>query len=446
MLMGQLIKKISGTGGENLPREVRAAVEQEQDASERLIGWIQLGVVLTFGALWSLAPKPEDFTLGARVVLVPWVLGAYLGFTSLRIWLAYRRQLPAWLLSLSVVVDMVLLLTLIWSFHIQFEQPPSFYLKAPTFLYVFIFIALRALRFQARFVMLSGFVAAVGWACMVAYALPDSVITRNYVVYLTSNSILLGAEFDKMLAVLATTAILALAILRARALLIRSIAEQTARQELTRFFAPEIAERILASKEQLRPGFGEMRDAAILIADIRGFTKLARRLAPDEVIALLSEYQERLVPVLQRHGGSIDKFLGDGILATFGAALPNNTYAADALAAVDGIMEEAVAWARERAARGQEPLSIHVAMTTGRVVFGAVGSKARLEYTVVGDPVNVAAKLDKHCKEEGVCGLATAEAAALAVAQGYCGFRRGEELRGRRVADVLEPLDLVVLA
>jgi adenylate cyclase len=444
--MGRLVEKIFGTGGKDLPRGVRAAVEQEQDASERLIGWMQLGLVLTFGALWTLAPKPEDFTAQARVVLVPWVLGAYLGFTSLRIWLAYRRQLPAWLLSLSVAADMALLLTLIWSFHIQFDQPPSFYLKAPTFLYVFIFIALRALRFEARYVMLSGFVATLGWVCMVAYALPDSAITRNYVVYLTSNNILLGAEFDKILAILATTAILALAIVRARALLIRSIAEQTARQELTRFFAPEIADKILASKEQLRSGFGELRDAAILIADIRGFTKLARRLAPDETIALLSEYQERLVPVLQRHGGSIDKFLGDGILATFSAALPSNTYAADALAAVDDILEEALAWASEREAKGREPLSIHIAMTTGRVVFGAVGTKSRLEYTVIGDAVNVAAKLDKHCKEEGVCGLATAEAAALAVAQGYSGLRRREELRGRRVADVVEPLDLVVLA
>ncbi|MGH6952935.1 MAG: adenylate/guanylate cyclase domain-containing protein, partial [Alphaproteobacteria bacterium] len=143
MFTERLVAAPSAAGTPSLPPGVRAAIEQQQDASERLIGWIQLGVVLTFGALWTLAPKPQDFTLEARVVPVPWVLGAYLVFTSLRIVLAHRRRLPTWVLSFSVVADMALLLALIWSFHIQFNQPPSFYLKAPTFLYVFIFIVLR---------------------------------------------------------------------------------------------------------------------------------------------------------------------------------------------------------------------------------------------------------------------------------------------------------------
>ena len=81
---------------------------------------------------------------------MPYALAAYFGFTVLRLGLAYRGRLPGWLLSLSVVIDMALLMGLIWSFHLQYHQPPSFYLKAPTLLYVFIFIALRALRFEAR--------------------------------------------------------------------------------------------------------------------------------------------------------------------------------------------------------------------------------------------------------------------------------------------------------
>ena len=130
-----------------------------------IIGWIQLGVVVTFCVLYTLAPK--TFSEDAAFEPVPWVLACYLAFTLLRLVLAHKRILPDWFLYVSVVIDMTLLMALIWSFHLQYEQPPSFYLKAPTLLYVFIFIALRALRFEARFVIAAGVTAAVGWLLMV---------------------------------------------------------------------------------------------------------------------------------------------------------------------------------------------------------------------------------------------------------------------------------------
>jgi len=182
----------------DLPKRVIIRVRQQQEASEVLIGWIQLGVVTVFGVLYTLAPK--TFTDEADFAPVPWALGAYLVFTLTRLHLARIRRLPEWFLHLSVVLDMALLLCLIWSFHLQYKQPASFYLKAPTLLYAFIFIALRALRFEVRYVVLAGAVAALGWLVMVAYVIwyepNDPMITRDYVEYMTSNSVLLGAEFD----------------------------------------------------------------------------------------------------------------------------------------------------------------------------------------------------------------------------------------------------------
>lgn len=84
---------------------------------------------------------------------VPWALGIYFVFTLVRLVLAYRGGVGPAVLYLSIVLDMCLLLGLIWSFHLQYQQPPSFYLKSPTLLYVFIFIALRALWFEARYVV-----------------------------------------------------------------------------------------------------------------------------------------------------------------------------------------------------------------------------------------------------------------------------------------------------
>jgi adenylate cyclase len=153
-----------------------------------------------------------------------------------------------------------------------------------------------------------------------------------------------------------------------------------------------------------------------------------------------------MVPVIQKHNGCVDKFLGDGIMATFGAALPNDTYAADALRAIDAMVAEAEAWNGDLRAAGKAEASINWAVAAGPVVFGAVGDESRLEYTVIGDAANLAAKLEKHNKAEASLALTTAETFSLALAQGYQPPARRDDLEGRRVQGVEEPEDLVVLA
>ena len=131
--LGKWLKR----GGDHaLPERVRQSIREQEDQTERLIGWIQLTVVLTFTVLYTLAPK--TFSAQAEFAPVPWALGIYLALTVIRIVWSYAARLPNWSLTLSVVFDMTLLMVLIWSFHIQYEQPPSFYLKAPTLLYAFI--------------------------------------------------------------------------------------------------------------------------------------------------------------------------------------------------------------------------------------------------------------------------------------------------------------------
>ncbi|MFQ5467720.1 MAG: adenylate/guanylate cyclase domain-containing protein, partial [Kiloniellaceae bacterium] len=276
-----------------MPERVRQSIQQQGDATERLIGWVQLAVVATFATLYAISPK--TFPADQAFQPVPWVIGAYSLFTLLRLGLAYRISLPGWFLLVSIVIDMGLLFGLIWSFHIQYMQPPSFYLKAPTLLYVFIFIALRALRYEARFVLAAGVVAAIGWGVLVAYVIfsdsSDNMITRDYITYMTSNAVLLGAEFDKIVSILVVSIILGVALIRGRVLLVRAVAEGVAAQELARFFAPEIARRIRGADVQIAAGSGETRDAAIVNFDMRGFTRTAETLPPDRAMGLLGEYQ-----------------------------------------------------------------------------------------------------------------------------------------------------------
>jgi len=408
---------------------------------------VQMGIALTFAILYAVAPK--TFNPDVTFAPVPWALSAYFGFTALRLALAYRRPLPGWLLALSIIVDMSLLFGLIWSFHIQYAQPPAFYLKAPTVLYVFIFIALRALRFEARFVLLGGVVAALGWLAMVIYAAgfdPSGMpVTRDYVAYMTAPLILWGAEIDKIMSILLVTVLLAVALIRARRMLMRAVAQETAAKDLGRFFSPEVARRITAAEERIRPGQGEMRDAATLFIDIRSFTRLSKQLEPSALVALLSEYQSRMVSAVQANGGSIDKFLGDGIMASFGAARPNSRYALDALRAVESVMSEADIWRQERRARGLPTIEIGAAVAAGPVLFGAIGDETRLEYTVIGEAVNLAAKLEKHTKAERVHALTTVQALALARSQGYSPVQPLEMRPGRKVDGVEAHVDLVVL-
>ncbi len=430
------------------PARVVAAIERLQQSSEVVIGWVQLALVGVFALLYALAPKA--FTPDSMMTMtVPAALVIYTGFSLLRLALAYQNRLPRWFLALSVVADMALLLGLIWTFHRQYGQPPAFYLKAPTLLYVFIFIALRSLRFEVGYVLLAGFTAAFGWLFMLSYAVmhsPGVEITHSYIAYATSNAIVREAEFDKVISIILVTLILALAIARARRLMVRAVADGAAADELSRFFDPAVARSIAQTEAAITPGQGRAVEATILHCDIRGFTALAAGIAPPALLALLAEYQARIVACIAAHGGSVDKFLGDGVLASFGAARPSERHAAEAVRAALGIVAACADWGRERAAAGLDPIRIGVTVASGPVVFGAVGHASRLEITVIGDPVNLAAKLDKQCKVEGATLLLPRATYALALDQGLAAPPDATVLPARRVAGVAAPLDLVRLA
>ena len=151
-----------GGGPENLPERVRDAIRTQQEHSEVLIGWIQLGIVILVSSVFEFTTMAEgevqaDYSLEREVLLI------YGLICIVRLVLAYLRLLRPWMLYLSVIADIALLMGLIWTFHLKYAQPAAFYLKAPTFTYFFIFVALRALSFSPGHVLLAGGAAALGW-------------------------------------------------------------------------------------------------------------------------------------------------------------------------------------------------------------------------------------------------------------------------------------------
>jgi signal transduction histidine kinase len=319
-----------------LPARVQHAIREQQADAEILIAWIQLAIVVLFSVVYAAAPKafPEEI----RFEPVPWVVAAYLAITLTQLGLAYLRRLAGILLGVFVVANVVLLLVLIWSFHIAFMQPPSFSLKAPTLFAVFIFITLRALRLDVGYVLLAGFIAAAGWMVLVAHALAESVpgaITHDFIAYITSDRILVGAEIEKIIAILTVTVILAVAISHARRLLIRSVADRSARdmaeaalRDLKVAQANLIQAEKMASLGQLTAGIAhEIKNplnfvnnfanlSAELLDELKETTAPAvatlgedKRAEVDETIEMLTSNLEKIVAHGRRADGIVKSML-----------------------------------------------------------------------------------------------------------------------------------------
>ncbi|MEL6792596.1 MAG: adenylate/guanylate cyclase domain-containing protein, partial [Pseudomonadota bacterium] len=398
-----------------------------------------------FGVVYKLTPKA--FPVDAPFEPVPYLLGFYALFTAWRLYRALTGQLSRRVQFVSIAVDMAVLTLTIWSFHLQYGVPPSVYLKAPTLLYVFILITLRAMRMEADQVIFAGFCAFIGYGALAIYAIETAgmeMITRDWAKYMTSDAILIGAEIDKLLAISIVTAVLAVAVTRARRMLLVAAAEKHAAEELSRFFPPQIANAIREA-DLGREGLAVRREAAVLMVDLRGFSALSTTLAPKETLALISDYQRLVVPIIHRHGGAVDKYLGDGILATFGAIEPRESFAEDAFAALRDILIEGRSWEESRRYDGEPAPRVVAALDVGRLTLGVVGADGRLEFTIIGHVVNRVSKLEKHARDLRARGLATQRALTAAFGDAEPEGLTVDMRRGQRVNGLSGDMDVAVI-
>ncbi len=305
------------------------------------------------------------------------------------------------------------------------EFPPQILLRFGNFLYFFILLAGLAFSFHPRLVIWGGLCSAFFWSLGVALiaARPDTLVStgpdlsagdpaeaapRLLELLLAPTFVDLGVRAQEVVILLVTAGLLAAVVDRSRRHVRAQAAMERRNANLTRYFPAQVAEDLSERDEPF--GDGTEVNAAILFTDIVGFSGWAENRKPGEVLELLREAHRRVERAVFAHGGVLDKFIGDGAMATFGATHPEPDDAARALACVGAILSETADWNLGRLRRDEPPVAVSVGLHYGPVVVGDVGSERRMELAVIGDTVNVASRIETLTRRLGAPAAVSQEA------------------------------------
>ncbi len=294
----------------------------------------------------------------------------------------------------------------------DYDWPAAMQFRFNNFMYFYVLLAAATMAYSFRTVFAVGTWTTGIWLTGVAlvYFQPiefpelstrvEEALTGFTLMQqvMDPNSIRWEARIQEVVVFLIVAGILALSSWRANQLLVGQAGVERERANLARYFSPNVVEELAQNDEPLKQVRNQ--NVAVMFVDIVGFTKLTDQQSPEQVIHLLREFHGRMESEVFRHNGTLDKYLGDGLMATFGTPLPSDADAGNALRCAQDMIKVVAGWNAERSDRGEPEVKASVGIHYGPVVLGDIGAN-RLEFAVIGTTVNVASRLEALTRQVG---------------------------------------------
>jgi adenylate cyclase len=329
--------------------------------------------------------------------------------------------------------------------------PPPLMLRFGNEIYLFVFLTAYLHTLSPRVVLWTGVCAATAWAAGTLWilSLPGSTaapsgatlstmtVAERMASFADPHLIRLGVLGRQVVVLLVVAASLAEIVRRMRQMVVDQAETERARANLARYFSPNLVEELARSDEPL--GAPRRQKAAALFADMVGFTTAAADLSPERVMSILRDFHQRMARCVFDHEGTIDKYIGDALMATFGTPRAGSHDATHALRCARAMIRAIGGWNIERSRDGEQPITIGVGVHYGPVAIGDVGDPQSLAFAVVGDTVNVASRLQSLTRDLHVSLVVSQELIDVVQAEGVvekselAGLERveGQAIRGR---------------
>ena len=378
-------------------------LQQAEIDAERLVAVLRMLVSVGLGSFLFLAITPRIPEAAEQVLARQWTFAfgtvcCYF-LLGLLTWLAVRRGLfRRWMVWPTAAADAIFVVVSVWLSMRNAGVPGDATFVFPSIWLVPVVLGFAILRFNPRVMALVVALLVGGIALLVVTGAGqggDLALVRVWrFLSPPPNAMRLG-----MIAMAGI--LLIVAAQRARTLLARSIDGALRSANLTRYLPAQLAPRLAAGGlDELRRGqHGSM---GVLFIDMRGFTTWSQSRAPEEITALMTDYRTRIAKVADDTGGLIDKFMGDAAMILFETGEDPGKAARACIDCATGLAEALRGWNRERVQSGDVPVAVGIGAHWGEVFSGVVGGQDRLEYSVFGDTVNTAARLEQMTKTEGM--------------------------------------------
>jgi adenylate cyclase len=382
-----------------------AAFAREERRGLMLAAAARTGAVSVI-IVWTSLSNPE------RGAALAWVIGCATFFllTGLaQFWLYRRRLVPAAAPYVFIAIDSVALAAVLVVPNplATVRVPLAMPFRYANFLFFFVLLMQMTFSFRPSLLLWTGLCGAGAWTAAFVWVMRQpGVVTDPAVgadlasilaVYFHPNYLSIVRYENEVIVFLLVSAGLALLVRRSRSLVAERAEAERERGNLARYFSPKVVD-VLAERDQPL-GRGRRQPVGVLFADLVGFTTLAESMTPEEVLALLRGLHARMEDEVFRHGGCLEKFIGDALLATFGVPDTGPRDAADTLDCARGMLRALERWNRERAGAGAPALRMGLGLHYGPAVLGDIGSERSMAFAAVGDTINVASRLQALTRE-----------------------------------------------